>query len=86
MFFFEVTKIGNTNINKIDFPVLYFSSKEFTPARVEILSWRASHAPTRKNWAPTWVSRQDQTANETPNPTKAYLMAQFGPNLAPFIL
>ena len=46
----------------------------------------ASQAPTRKNRAPNWVSRQDQTANETPNPTKAYLMAQFGSNLAPFIL
>ena len=46
----------------------------------------ASQAPTRKTRSPTWVSRQDKTANETPNRTKAYLMAQFGPNLAPFLL
>ena len=46
----------------------------------------ASQALTRKKQSPTWVSRQDQTANETPSPTKAYLMAQVGPNLAPFIL
>ena len=46
----------------------------------------ASQAPTRKNRAPTWVSRLDQIVHKMPNPTRAYLMAEFGPNLAPFTL
>ena len=39
--------------------------------------WKFCHGASQ---APTWVSRQDQTANETPNPTKAYLI---WPSLVP---
>ena len=85
-FFPNIKNFKVANVSATDKTFLYSDCKSYSELPVWKFCPGASQAPTRKNRAPTWVSRQDQTANETPNPTKAYLMTQFGPNLATFIL